>query len=196
MTNSSNEPSPVPGVADSAGASPPGAEADRASRIAAELAALGEDEALDDELAFALAPGPDGLGHEDLRTVATLVELSQWEPPDTGLLPLERHRVWRSISQRAATVGPALVADPEEPAANASRGWRGVVAAIGLVAGLALVPRYDIAPPSPEAQEATAGVGEAARLALDTLGDKDGSRARSLADDYAARLQATRGGER
>ena len=48
-----------------------------AERIAAELAALGEDPVDDDELAFATTVA-DGLSHEDVRTVATLVALSRW----------------------------------------------------------------------------------------------------------------------
>ncbi|MEM7152908.1 MAG: hypothetical protein AAF799_08695 [Myxococcota bacterium] len=173
---------------------PPAAAAD-AERIAAELAALGEDPIADDELAFASTTAT-GLDDEDVGTVATLVGLSRWTGPAPSmdaLLPLERHRVWRQIASRT----PAPVVDPSEsPAANGLGGWRGMVAGLGLVAGLALIPRFDVAPPaSQERQAATQSAGEAARMAIDILGDKDGARASSVAADYEARLRATRGGE-
>ena len=56
------------------GAPPAAADAER---IAAELAALGEDPIADDELAFA-STSATGLDDEDVGTVATLVSLSRW----------------------------------------------------------------------------------------------------------------------
>lgn len=162
------------------------------SRIAAELAALGEDPVDDDELAYSTAVGED-LTHEDVLAVASLVDLSRWEPPSQGLLPLERERVWRRIAQH----GLPVVSEPSLPAANGMAGWRGVVAGLAMVAGLALVPRFEVAPPASEQERAdTEQIGEAARLAIEVLGDRDGARARALADDYAARLQASQGGDR
>lgn len=170
----------------SSGTGPPPADAER---IAAELAALGEAPLADDELAFTAT---DGLHDPDVRTVATLVDLSAWQAPAQPLQPLERHRVWRRIAQRA----PAPAAEPFEPAANGGTGWRGLVAGLALVAGVILMPRFS-APPAPSAEDrqATLEMGEAARLVLDTLpGDRDGTRARSLADGYAERLTASRTG--
>ncbi len=186
MTTSHHDPPPCSG-------DPPAVDVDR---IAAELAALGEEPADDDELRFVSMTASDVLadGHvePDVRTVATLVELSTWTPPAEGLLPLERHRVWQRVAQHV----PAPVIDPAEPAANSSQGWRGLVAGLALVAGVILMPRFDSVPPAPteEQRATTASVGEAARAVLDTLpGEQDATRARSLADGYAARLQANRG---
>ncbi len=160
-----------------------------AERIAAELAALGEDPADDEELSFVstLAEPPD------VRAVATLVDLSTWTAPSEGLQPLERHRVWRRVLERAEP--PSPVSDPGQTAANGTRGLRGLVAGLALVAGVALMPQLDTPPPPTEAQRAaTLGVGEAARTVLETLpGEDDGTRARSMADGYAERLAVTRG---
>ncbi|MCA9706708.1 MAG: hypothetical protein KDK70_12725, partial [Myxococcales bacterium] len=146
MTTSHHDPR----LASSVG--PPSADAER---IAAELLALGEDALDDDELAFVATTAHDD---PDVRTVATLVDLSTWQAPAEGLLPLERHRVWRSIAQRALAPAAsrvdafevAEVAEPTEPAANGGSGWRGLVAGLALVAGVALLPRFD-APPAPTA---------------------------------------------
>lgn len=182
MTKSPIDHAPSPGHG------PPPVDAER---IAAELAALGEDPIDDDELAFASTPADE---HPDVRTVATLVGLSTWQPPAQGLLPLERHRVWRRIAQRAPAPAVAgTAADPDEPAANGTAGWRGLVVGLALVAGVILLPRFD-APPAPTAEdrEATLSMGQAARVALDTLpGEQDGTRARSLAEGYALRLRST-----
>jgi len=171
-----------------------------AERIAAELAALGEAPADDDELAFVSA---SALGRQlelppdpDVRTVATLVELSAWEPPPQGLSELELHRAWRAITPRMSP--PATVVDPEGPAANGVPGWRGMVAGLALVAGVVMLPRFD-APPAPteEQRAATQSVGEVAREVLDTLpGEQDATRARHLAEGYAERLHAARGERR
>lgn len=201
------------------GVSPPalaGLATERAARIEAELAALGEDPADDDELAFAFTPAavPD-----DVRTVATLVELSAWTAPAEGLLPLPRHRVWQRIASRmppastgrqARGVVPptgGLVALPastagqaHEPAANdPASPWRGVLASLALVAGVVLMLHVDVPPPpSPEDRAALESMGEATRAALEATmpGQQDGARARSLADGYAERLSAMRGAER
>lgn len=163
-------------------------------RIAAELAALGEDPADDEELALA-SPGQPV--HDDVRTVATLVALSQWQPPAKGLEPLERHRVWQRVAARIA----APVADPHEAAANGggATGWRGVVASLALVAGVVLVLHVDVAPPpSAEDRAALQSAGEAARAVLEgTLpGEQDGARVKTLAQGYQARLRAVRGADR
>ena len=172
--------------APSTGHGPPPADVER---IAAELAALGEEPADDEELAVLTTPAE---AHSDVRTVATLVELSTWSAPAQGLLPLERHRVWRRIAQRSPA--PSRVADPDEPAANGFTGWRGLVAGLALVAGVILLPRFE-APvaPSAEDRQATLSMGQAARGVLDTLpGEQDGTRARTLAEGYAERLAVAR----
>lgn len=180
-----------------AGGSPPpsaGAlDAELAARIRAELASLGEDPADDDELAFAAMPAA---APDDVRTVATLVGLSTWIAPVEGLLPLERHRVWQRIARR---VEPAP-GHPVEPAANdGGSPWRGVLASLALVAGVALLLHVDV-PPPPTAEDRAAleSMGEATRAALELTvpGEQDGARARSLADGYAERLSAERGAER
>jgi hypothetical protein len=163
-------------------------------RIAIELAALGEDPVDEDELAFASAPDA---ALDDVRTVATLVELSRWAAPAEGLLPLERHRVWQHIAKR---IGPAMHEHPVEPAANGGGGsvWRGVLTSLALVAGVAMVLRVDVPPPpTAEDRAALAETGEAVRAVLEATapGEQDGARARALADGYAERLAAARGAE-
>lgn len=191
-------------------------ELERATQIGVELAALGEDPADEDELALAFAPDDA----PDVRTVATLVELSSWAAPAEGLSPLERHRVWQRIAshmppastgrQAHGVVPPTggLVAWPgstvgqaHEPAANGGGGgspWRGVLASLALVAGVAMVLRVDVPPPpSAEDRAALVETGEALRAALEATvpGEQDGARARALADGYAERLEAARGAE-
>lgn len=159
---------------------------ERAEQIRAELAALGEEPADDDELELALA------AHEaaDVRTVATLVELSTWVPPAEELSALERHRVWQRVARRVA---PAAAGGHGAPAANGATGMRGVVASLALVASVALLLRVDVAPPpSAEDKAALESAGQAARevLELTVPGLQDGARAQSLAEGYAARLHA------
>lgn len=187
-------------------------ELERVDRIAAELAALGEDPADDDELALALAAGSNAhaganaragsndprtsVEHDDVRTVATLVALSTWTPPATGLLPLEQQRVWQRVAKRVAS--PAIDPHHHAPAANGA-GLRGVLASLALVAGVALVLRVDVEPPpSEEDKAALVSMGQATRAALEATvpGEQDGARARALAEGYAERLRAERGAER
>lgn len=190
-------------------------EAERAELIAAELAALGEDPADDEELALASTPAA---APDDVRTVATLMELSAWAAPAEGLLPLERHRVWQRIAshmppastgrQARGVVPPSgrLVVLPiagdhaAEPAANGGGSpWRGVLASLALVAGVALLLHVDVPPPpSPEDRAALESMGQATRAALEVTvpGQQDGARAQALADGYAERFSAARGAER
>jgi hypothetical protein len=164
-----------------------------AARIAAELAALGEEPADRDELAFAAAAAvavPD-----DVRTVATLVALSTWVAPAEELLPLARHRVWRRVAARAMAT-PAS-APPLAPAANGPAGWRGVVASLALVASVTILLHVDVAPPpTAEDRAALASMGEATRAVLESTlpGAQDGARARALAEGYAERLAASSSG--
>jgi hypothetical protein len=191
-------------------------EVERIASIRAELAALGEDPADEDELAFASVPAA---APDDVRTVATLVELSRWAAPAAGLLPLERHRVWQRVTSRMppasagrqahGVVPPTggLVASfastggqAHEPAANGGGGsvWRGVLTSLALVAGVAMVLRVDVPPPpTAEDRAALAETGEAVRAVLEATapGEQDGARARALADGYAERLAAARGAE-
>lgn len=79
------------------------------------------------------------------------------------------------------------------PAANDGAGFRGVLASLALVAGVALLLRVDVAPPpSAEDRAALASMGQATRAALELTvpGEQDGARARALADGYAERLHA------
>lgn len=178
-------------------------------RIAAELAALGEEPADDAELAFAGTDEPtddgvrdadvrdDDVRDDDVRTVATLVGLSRWQPPVEGLSALQRHRIWQRVAARA----PESVADPDQPAANdgSSSGWRGVVGSLALVASVVLMFHVDMPPPPTEDDRAALeSMGEATRAVLEgTLpGEQDGTRARELALGYEARLRAARGAER
>lgn len=176
----------------------PALDLEGAERIRAELAALGEEPADDEELAFACGPnaGPDA-APDDVRSVATLVELSTWAAPAEGLLPLERHRVWQKIAKRIEP--DRHDGHAHEPAANGGSPWRGVLASLALVAGVALLLRVDVPPPpSPEDRAALESMGQATRAALEVMapGQQDGARARALADGYAERFAAERGAER
>jgi hypothetical protein len=177
----------------------PASEAERAELIAAELAALGEDPADDEELAFASTPAA---APGDLRTVATLVELAAWAAPAAGLSPLERHRIWQRVAKRIAPAahGEGHGEHEHEPAANGGGSpWRGVLASLALVAGVALLLHVDVPPPpSPEDRAALESMGEATRAVLEATvpGQQDGARARALADGYAERFSAARGAER
>lgn len=182
--------------------SPTQREAAEVSRIAAELAALGEDPADDDELELVRTAAVDA--DANVRTVATLVELSGWVAPADGLLPLERHRVWQRIAKQTAATRTTPAARPTElehtgSSANGFTTWRGVVVSLSLVASVTMLLRVDVAPPpSAEDRAALESMGEATRAVLEgTLpGEQDGSRARAFADGYAERLQAARGAER
>lgn len=175
----------------------PASEAERAELIAAELAALGEDPADDEELAFAATPAA---APNDLRTVATLVELAAWAAPAGDLLPLERHRVWQQVAKRIAPAPHGEGHGEHEPAANGGGSpWRGVLASLALVAGVALLLHVDVPPPpSPEDRAALESMGEATRAVLEATvpGQQDGARAQALADGYAERFSAARGAER
>ncbi|MCX4245049.1 hypothetical protein [Paraliomyxa miuraensis] len=173
------------------------------ARIDAELAALGEDPADDEEFTFVASdPSMHDDVHEadvrtaDVRTVATLVGLSRWDPPADGLSALERHRVWRRVEARIPAL-PTIVAEPGPAAANdaASSGWRGVVASLALVASVTLVLHVPVAPPlSPEDRDDLRSAGELARAQLQGAAAPS-DRARELAQRYEARLRAARGAE-
>lgn len=186
-------------------------DAERLARIRAELAALGEAPADDDELALALGCDSAAGAAADVRTVATLVALSTWVAPAGGLLPLERQRVWQRVARHhlppASTgrqahggvppTGGLVVALPAiaggARAANDGAGFRGVLASLALVAGVVLLLRIEVAPPpSAEDRAALASMGEATRAALELTvpGEQDGARARALAEGYAERLHA------
>jgi hypothetical protein len=194
MTRSHHDHPPRSASGAARGAPPP---PELAGRIAAELAALGEDPADDDELALAAeARGVDE--SEAVRTVATLVALSTWAPPAKAQA-LDRQRVWQRVLQRVGTSVAAPVVDPDHaaPAANGG-GLRGVLASLALVAGVALVLRVDVGPPPSAEERAELEImGQATRAALEAAapGERDGARARALAEGYAERLRAERGAE-
>ncbi|MCH9685314.1 MAG: hypothetical protein K0V04_28015 [Deltaproteobacteria bacterium] len=183
MQRNDNHAPPSGAAVGSGGVSPP--PPPDAELIAAELAALGEDPVTDEDFAFATKAND-----QDVRTAATLFAISAWKAPVEGLLPLERHRVWRQIAQRA----PQPVADPQQPAANNTAGWRGLVAGLALVAGVALIPSFQgSSVPSKQSLAETQSMGDVARLAVEAVpGERDGSRARLLADGYQQRLDAAR----
>lgn len=167
-------------------------------QVAAELAALGEAPLDADELAvddFAVL-GDRGV----VQATATLVDLSRWTPPsDTAdeLLPeLSRHRVWRRIVKAAKPEHRSAASANDSGSASGFRGWRGVVAGLGLVAGVALVPRFSAeAPPAPTDSELAtrASMGDALRTSVEVFGDRDHARADKLVADYEARLASKRG---
>lgn len=169
-------------------------------RIAAELAALGEDPLGAAELQFVATQGAT-LSDPDVATTDTLIGLGH--PPT--LLPLDElavRRVWGSVAGRTGTVGSSA-APPVTHGASSTNPvmLRTVLAGFAVAASLVLVPRLgpqtDRSPEVRQAdQEALSVLGDQARAGLAKLpGDADTERATSLADDYAARLAArTRGG--
>ncbi len=151
-----------------------------ADRIAAELAALGEDP---------LGPG-EGPGLPDTADVVLLQRLVDVADrvratPDLGVLSeIEQGRAWKRIAAH-------MNAGPSEPVA---RGLRGglvpVLAAVAAAAAVMLMPKMVPAPRTRAVQ--LEGLQQAARVGLEALGDPaPGSRAREM----AAAL-ATDGGER
>lgn len=140
--------------------------------IAAELAALGEPE----PAPFETAPAED----VDIDVVVAMFGLVHGAGPE--LSELERRRVWRRVQAHGA------VANRETPRMGT---WAGIAAAAALV----LVPMFapQLAHRSDADTRATfESLGEQARRSLgDMPGGQDRVRARALADDYAARLQAS-----
>ncbi len=163
-------------------------------RIAAELAALGEDPVGAAELQFVATQGAT-LGDPDVATTGTLIGLGY--PP--SLLPLDElaaRRVWSSVAERTGSSAASHSTSVANPVM-----LRTVLAGFAVAASLVLVPRLgpqtDRSPEVRQAdQEALSVLGDQARAGLATLpGDADTQRATSLADDYAARLAAqTKGG--
>lgn len=185
-------------------------------RIAAELAALGEDPLgdsnggdpnEDEALAFALAPVAERLPDIDIATVQTL---AGWADPDaypeSELSELAQARVWRTVELRTKqTEAPA-----EAPAPSKRPLLLGaVVALFAAAAAVVLVPvlspsespRGESTPVAraPEAPTVTAEEldvlstqARASLAALDRLsGEPRGSaRAAAMADAYARRLEA------
>ncbi|HET6582926.1 MAG TPA: hypothetical protein VFG69_05760 [Nannocystaceae bacterium] len=140
-------------------------------QVAAELAALGEPE----PEAFE-TPGDDA----DVDGVVAMFGLVHGVGPE--LSELERRRVWRRVQAHGVGV------QREAPRMGT---WAGIAAAAALV----LVPVFapQLAHRSADAGERAAweALGQQARRSLGDLpGGQDRQRARALADDYAARLQA------
>lgn len=171
-------------------------------RIAAELAALGED-ALgdDDELAFAFGDASD-------VDVATVQTLAGWADTDAGaddaLSELAQARVWRTIELRTKSA----VAESPAPRSGRPLLLGAVVAMVAVAAGVLLVPVLTPSKPAPTEPVAKAPVAapvvtaeeldvlstqaRAGLAALDRLsGEPQGTaRVEAMADAYARRLEA------
>ncbi|MCR9164710.1 MAG: hypothetical protein ACE37F_33970 [Nannocystaceae bacterium] len=177
-------------------------------RIAAELAALGEDPLTDDPsddeaLAFALADAPD----IDVSTVQTLARWAQpeWDDADAELSELAQARVWRTVELRTKQA--------EAPAPTPAKRPLLLGAVVALFAAAAAVVLVPVLSPSDASQDEPASVAQApadvaavtaeeldvlsmqaraSLAALDRLsGQPRGSaRAEAMADAYARRLEA------
>lgn len=158
------------------------------ARVQAELAALGEVSLDEDERA--LLRSPSGLiaavaDDDDVRTLATLLELSSVETTPEPLTSLERHRVWRKVSTRLG-----LPAD----ARTLRRGmFRALLAGVAMAASVAVMVRLSprTSPTLDEEERAAVEVmGEQARRGLEILDPRDDSeRARDRAEQYARRMR-------
>lgn len=183
-------------------------------RIAAELAALGEDPLADDPnedeaLAFALAPFADRAPDVDIATVQTLAGWADPEAcPQRELSELARARVWRTVELRTKQ------AETSDEVAAPTPSKRPLVlgAVVALFAAAAAVVLVPVLTPSdsPEGEPATVArapqaptvtaeeldvlstQARASLAALDRLsGEPRGSaRAAAMADAYARRLEA------
>lgn len=183
-------------------------------RIAAELAALGEDPLADDPnedeaLAFALAPFADRAPDVDIATVQTLAGWADPEAcPQRELSELAQARVWRTVELRTKQgETPDEVAAPTPSKRPLVLG--AVVALFAAAAAVVLVPVLTPSD-SPEGEPATVArapqaptvtaeeldvlstQARASLAALDRLsGEPRGSaRAAAMADAYARRLEA------
>lgn len=140
----------------------------------AELAALGEPE----PDAFETAPAEDV--DVDVDVVVAMFGLAHGVGPE--LSELERRRVWRRVQAHG------VAAQRETPRMGT---WAGIAAAAALVLVPVFAPqlghRWDA-----DERASFEALGEQARRSLgDMPGGQDRVRARALADDYAARLQAS-----
>lgn len=187
-------------------------------RIAAELAALGEDPLADDPseddaLAFALTPFAERAPDIDIATVETLAGWADADAhPEPELSELAQARVWRTVELRTKqTEAPAEV--PATAPSKRPLVLGAVVALFAAAAAVVLVPVLtpSDSPHSPGAEsapvarapQATPSVtaeeldvlstqARASLAALDRLsGEPRGSaRAAAMADAYARRLEA------
>jgi hypothetical protein len=139
------------------------------------LAALGEPETL----------ATDRVDDPDVGVVMALFGLAHGAGPE--LTPLERRRVWRRLEATRSHVDA-----PEQ------RGGGGLWIGLAAAAALLLVPLF--APEAvqrtsdPQSQATLVAMGQSARRSLaDMPGGQDQTRARAMADDYAARLHGTAG---
>lgn len=165
-------------------------------RIAAELAALGEGPLGAAELKF-VASGGSTLADSDVATVGTLIGFGH--PPRLDPLDeLATRRVWSAVAGR--TAGQSVSTTDGQAASSSPVMLRTVLAGFAVAASLVLVPRLGPqTDQSPEVRQADlaalSALGDQARAGLAKLpGDADTQRASSVADDYAARLAATKKG--
>lgn len=175
-------------------------------RIAAELAALGEPEADLSEVDW--GGDPDAADDLDLRTVSTLFAFGQ--TPDVQLAAplseIESRRVWKrvataaakagvgAVTSVAATVADDVVAHPTVEPAPRRRTLLSTLAVVAAAAGIIFVPMLR-GPGATgtmldeDSRADLAAMGESAREGVEALGPMGGERARSLASDYARRMQ-------
>ena len=177
----------------------PGGPAD-VDRIAAELAALGED-ALDELELPMLA---DGEADADVRTVGTLVSLATPLSPALvrPLSEIELARIYRRVAVRLPAAARKVVAhdDAAHAPAPSRRSILSTLSVVAAAAAFVLVPVLRSEPPSVDAVEhrqralsAAEATGDAARAGLSRLGPSGGARATALAERYAARLHGGAG---
>ena len=148
------------------------------ARVLAELTALGESDGPD---------GPDGphaleTDDAEVAVVVALFGLAHGAGPE--LTPLERRRVWR----RLETIhGHADVHEPSRKRGGVL--WIGLAAAAALVLVPFFAPEQMKRTSDPDTRATLVAMGQQARRSLgDMPGGQDQTRARALADDYAARL--------
>jgi hypothetical protein len=166
--------------------SSPSARRPEDARVAAELAALGE-----------LEPGPELDASEsmlehgpaddpEVALVISLFGLAHGATPE--LSPLERRRVWRRLETMQQST-----AHPPEVRKIGGGWWIGLAAAAALVLVPLFAPEQMKRTSDPDTRATLVAMGQQARRSLGEMpGGQDETRARALADDYAARLHATR----
>ncbi len=175
-------------------------DAERLAEIRRELAALGEHEPSEAELAMLRDP----LALDDDPDIASIARLSELAAAGSfdDLSQLEKHRVWRTIERRLPGEG-SFEDQPSETGSRSGTRQSGsserhfgpwIAAGLALAATLALVwwgPWADrTAPSSGPSSAEVAEVGDQARAALRALDDglDDTARTERLMADYQRRL--------
>lgn len=131
--------------------------------------------------------GADELLHTqddpDVRTVQTLLGLSEPQARGSDLTALDRRRVWRKVAASRPDDAPR----PTRPHA-----WRSILVGLSVAAGVALMAR----PRSPAPASTSAALDDLAveaRRGLESLeGPSGAKRAQRLAQEYGERLEEQR----